>query len=183
MELTPVLVASFSLIVSALAFLFSRRSWRETYRPIVTARIVGDKDHGAGPVPVAIKLENVGNRPAVNVRIQLDRKDLAISLMPNLVAENQAIVDRLLEERVIGVIPNGKSRSGYIGKLAIIWKAETSLKVTVFYSGLDGRKFRETMPLILSNDVSFTGFSATTGKDGNGEPIRRFPNDNDWREN
>ena len=70
-----VAISFIAVLVSLLAYMFTRRSWYETYRPIVTARI---ETHDSGNVATAfnIVVYNTGNRPATYIRLHTNQKQL-----------------------------------------------------------------------------------------------------------
>lgn len=57
-----------ALIVSVLSFYFSIKSWRESNRPLVTAR-VSNKSAGNVAASLILVVQNTGNRPAKNVTL------------------------------------------------------------------------------------------------------------------
>ncbi|MFC4523836.1 MULTISPECIES: hypothetical protein [Cupriavidus] len=85
----PTAISAGALFVSLLALAFTRRSWLETNRPIITAEIV---KHDGGNEAMAFNLvvHNVGNRPATDIRL---------SARPEAISE---IVDSGARERYTG---------------------------------------------------------------------------------
>ena len=81
--------------------------------------------------------------------------------MPNVGGLNRLFIERLTDpDFLIPVLPNGQSRSGFVGHLTEVWQPRATLDLTLTYSSLDGRRaYRESVSLLLANDLSFTGLS------------------------
>jgi len=82
MDLGSVFISGAALIVSAFSFYFSIKSWRESNRPLITARV---STHSGGNVGCALDLivENTGNRPARNIRLIVNLEKLNAALLLN----------------------------------------------------------------------------------------------------
>ena len=63
MDFGSLSVAAAALIVSILSFYFSIKSWRESNRPIVSARVTS-ANGGEEGTALNLVVENTGNRPA-----------------------------------------------------------------------------------------------------------------------
>ncbi|MEN8167571.1 MAG: hypothetical protein ABFR65_08875 [Pseudomonadota bacterium] len=70
-----------ALVISLASFVFAVMSWRESHRPIITVRITTEKGGGEGGTPVEIIVENCGNRPAKNIRLVVDKRELDHALI------------------------------------------------------------------------------------------------------
>jgi len=66
-------ISLIALFLSVLSYVFNRRSWHETYRPIVVAEMVY-ASKGACEVHFDVIIKNIGNRPAFNVQLKIDKK-------------------------------------------------------------------------------------------------------------
>lgn len=154
-------LAGAAFVVSLLSFYFSIKSWRETNRPIVTARISSD-DGGNMGTALNMLVENTGNRPAINVALSVNPDDLRSALTEHVNDSSTRSLARLFSERgIIPVLGNGKSVSNDFGFLSgdseSTWRGDLRLSVEVSYQDLDGRKFRHRIPLLIADDKGFAG--------------------------
>ncbi|BES83372.1 hypothetical protein PEC302110_04690 [Pectobacterium araliae] len=64
-----------ALVLSIVSFMFTRRSWLQSNRPIVSASV---ETHAGGNESIAynLVLSNTGNRPAINVRIRVKEVEI-----------------------------------------------------------------------------------------------------------
>lgn len=161
MDFGSLLVAGAALVVSVLSFYFSIRSWRETNRPIVTARVTS---HSGGEEGTALNIvvENTGNRPARNIKLSVGEKDLEAALSEKIEEVYNRAIRRCFSERgVIPILANGKSVSNDFGWLTVgdksAWKGDLRFNIEVSYEDLDGRKFKHTNPLLVADDAGFAG--------------------------
>jgi hypothetical protein len=168
MDFGSLLVAGAALVVSVFSFYFSIRSWRETNRPIVTARVTS---HGGGEEGTALNIvvENTGNRPARNVRLSVSEEHLKAALSENVDEVWGKSIRRCFSDRgVIPVLANGKSVSNDFGWLTVgeksAWRGDLRFDIEVSYEDLDGRKFKHVNPLLVADDVGFAGSFWSTGK-------------------
>jgi hypothetical protein len=72
MDFGSLAFAAAAFLVSLLSFYFSIKSWRESNRPLVTARVSSRGMGGNMAIPLSILVENTGNRPAKNIRLTVD---------------------------------------------------------------------------------------------------------------
>jgi hypothetical protein len=165
MDLGSLLVAAAAFVLSILSFYFSINSWRESNRPIVTARVTSFDPGGEKGTALNIVVENTGNRPAKNVRLSVKAEDLKAALVENLDDTWQRTMTRIFSDRgVIAVLGNGKNVSNDFGWLAggdpqSTWKDECRFNVEISYEDLDGRKFQHINPLFVAGDEGFAGTS------------------------
>lgn len=154
-------LSSAALVVSLLSFYFSIKSWRETNRPIVTAR-VSSFDGGNMGTALNILVENSGNRPAIDVRLSINPDHLKSALREDVDPVWSKSLNRIFSERgSIAVLGNGRSVSNDFGFLSgdsqSTWKGDLRLTVEISYQDLDGRKFRHSIPLLIADDKGFAG--------------------------
>lgn len=64
MDIGSLTVSAAALVVSLLSFYFSIKSWRESNRPIVIARVSSFEPGGELGTASNIVVENMGTRPA-----------------------------------------------------------------------------------------------------------------------
>lgn len=161
MDFGSLLVAAAALIVSVFSFYFSIKSWRESNRPLVTARVTAF-DGGELGTALNIVVENTGNRPAKNVRLTVNRKDLEAALVNNPDDPLRKRAEICFSERgVIPVLANGKSVSNDFGWLSgdskSTWTGDRRFNIEVTYEDLDGRNYKHANPLLIADDKGFAG--------------------------
>src|SRR5437660_392132 len=124
-------VSVLSFALSVLSFAFSRRSWLETYRPIITARV---STASGGNIAILYNLivENTGNRPAANIRLDVGPKILRAALKPACTVPTTEITNCFDPHYTIPVLANGKSTSTAFGKTSndseCMWIADSRLQ-------------------------------------------------------
>ena len=161
MDFGSLSVAAAALIVSILSFYFSIKSWRESNRPIVSARVTS-ANGGEEGTALNLVVENTGNRPAKNVRLRVDANELG-SVLADPVDEvwRRDVTRCFSEQGVIPVLGNGKSVSNSFGWLSgdseSAWKGDVRFNVQVSYEDLDGRKYEHSNPLFVADDKGFAG--------------------------
>jgi hypothetical protein len=155
------LVAAAALAVSILSFYFSRKSWYESNRPLITARTTSFGSGGNVGVPLSLLVENTGNRPAKNVRLTVDTNELdaAFAAPPGDALRKQA--EYCFSDRgMIPVLANGRSVSNGFGFLSAdkpTWKLHSRFDIGVTYDGLDGTQYKHKIPLVIADDAGFAG--------------------------
>ena len=149
-----------ALIVSLLSFYFAIRSWMETNRPIVVARVT---TRGGGNIMTALDLvvQNVGNRPAKNIRLKVSSKKLnSILIAPRGTPLRTAIEACFSEKGLIPILEHNRSVAnsfGVIGGPDSTWVVNSKLNVIIWYQGLGWRWFRNKVPLLITDDRGFAG--------------------------
>ncbi len=96
-------ISLIALFLSGLAHIFNRRSWYETYRPIVVAKLESESKK-LSESHLEIFIENTGNRPACNIQIEIDRRSrdaIANQIEPYFLSENELPVLNAGEMKVI----------------------------------------------------------------------------------
>ena len=162
MDFGSLLFSVAALAVSVLSFYFSIKSWRESNRPIVTARI---KTKSGGNVAAALQLvvRNTGNRPAKNIALSIDAKALEEAMIPTINPMVKKYIEQVFTDRgVIPILENGESASNGFGFLRkgddqLDWKRLSRLEVIISYQDLDGRRYKHTNPLLIADDRGFAG--------------------------
>jgi hypothetical protein len=156
------LVSVFSFCLAMLSLYIARQSWLQANRPLVTVR-VATVSGGNSAIALKIVVENTGNRPAKNIRLEVDRN--ALKKLYGESADQGAVrnIEMIFDERgVIPILANGKSVSnsfGFLGeeKQQPVWKEEARIEIAVFYEDLDGRKFKYRNPILIADDEGFAG--------------------------
>ena len=159
MELT-VAFSFLAIIISILSYLFTKRSWYETYRPIVTARIETN-DSGNVSAAFDIVVYNTGNRPAVNIRLRADKEVLEKAIEENgpevLKKEIHACFS---DEATIPLLQSGNSISnafGMTGRNESTIKYGSRIPISIEYNDLNKRKYKTKQILIYRDTTFFAG--------------------------
>jgi len=161
MEITPSLIVSiFAAGISGFSLYWSFKSWKETYRPLITARVA---THTAGNQAVALDLvvSNTGNRPAKNVILTADRRELEKAFAAASQDPLRQHVEHCFSDAIV-VIANGSSVSNSFGCFSAsekdrTWKEPTIINIHVKYEDLDGRRYNHHQPLRIRADEGFAG--------------------------
>jgi hypothetical protein len=156
------LVSGAALIVAILSIYFSIKSWRQANRPLVTVRTTSFDSGGNVGTALSILVENTGNRPAKNIKLSVDSKELESVLVAKPEDSLRQQIEKCFSDRgMIPVLANGKSVSNSFGWLSedskATWKAQAKFNVEVSYEDLDGRKFKHKIPLLIADDAGFAG--------------------------
>ena len=163
-----------ALTISVLSFSFGLISWRETYRPIVTARVATYAQGNQG-IFLNLLVENTGSRPACNVQLLVDETTLTAALDPSLDVKGQEEIRGCFSPKfTIPVLANGASTSNAFGMLAWpgtlnvklnAWVWHSRMPVEVRYLDLRGRKFSHRLDLFVADS---SGFASTSYADRDG---------------
>lgn len=164
MDIGSLTVSGAALVVSLLSFYFSIKSWRESNRPIVTARVTSFDPGGELGTALNIVVENTGTRPARKIRLTAKKDDLDKALRSDGNDTGKRTISRCFSDRgVIPVVGNGKAGSNEFGWLSTdsksAWTGEVRFDIEITYEDLDGRQFRHTNPLLIAGDEGFAGSS------------------------
>lgn len=154
------ILSSAAVILSIVSLMLSHRTWRETYRPIVTARV---KTHAGGNVAILFSLivENTGNRPAINVRLSVDATTLKAAMPPECTIDPGPINKCFDPHWAIPILANGRETSNYFGKTCegdeCQWVPEARFPVTIRYDDLDGHAYESRVDLFIADTDGFAG--------------------------
>ena len=157
----PIVISSLALAVSVYSLVFSRRSWLETYRPIVTARVSTEQ---GGNIAILYNLivENTGNRPATNIRLNVDRDILQSVLNPSCILDTAEITNCFDPKYTIPILANERTTSTAFGKTSdgreCMWIPDSCFPIAIIYGDLDGRNYRSELILCIRDDSGFAGF-------------------------
>ncbi|WP_412517318.1 hypothetical protein [Shewanella algae] len=154
-------VAVLALFLSVFSYLFTRRSWFENNRPIITAEI---KTHSAGSMAITynILVHNTGNRPAADVLLTTNEESikrlLAESSTPAVAKEIRSIFSDAGE---IALLHSGETVSNGFGHTSggdnspLNYGVKLPIRIT--YRGLSGKKYKTKQNLILKDSECFAG--------------------------
>jgi hypothetical protein len=151
-----------AFLLSVLALIFTRRTWFESNRPIVTAEIV---THDGGNVAIMYNLvvHNTGTRPAVDIRISAETKCLLAAIDPNGKEHmKQQILRCFSEEGRIPLLHQQSKKSNGFGLTsinkndnALIYKSVIPIEIT--YKDLYGKKYKAKQNLVIKDSEYFAG--------------------------
>jgi hypothetical protein len=154
-------VAVVALLLSVFSYLFTRKSWFENNRPIISAEI---KTHSAGnrAITYNIVVHNTGNRPAADILLTTDEESinklLAETSIPSVAEEIRSIFS---SEGEIALLHSGKTVSNGFGhtsgdeKSPLNYGVKLPIKIT--YRALNGKKYTTKQNLILKDSEYFAG--------------------------
>jgi hypothetical protein len=171
------IISVFSFVLAFCSLYFSRKSWFDTYRPIVTVRVA---THESGNVGTTLNLvvENFGNRPAKNIKLSVDSNQLKSALLKNPNDSTRKAIERCFaDETIIPMLANGQSISNSFGCLNIQyetsssagkfwdaqhgqqsdWKQNVRFDIQIVYEDLNGKSYQEQMPVLIASDQAFAG--------------------------
>lgn len=163
-----------ALIVSLISLLITIWLWRESNRPVVTARI---KTHKGGNIAIlyCIELVNSGSRPAKNIRLHADRQEILSALLPSAQSHKDyerelRYIERCFEERAtVPILLNGETTTSPFGHTSIespFWSPGATLRLMVSYQGLEGQRYRSAVAIKIDDTVGFAGVSYGSTGDG-----------------
>lgn len=171
------LFSATAILISSLSLYLSRKSWSDTYRPIVTVR-VATQTSGNIAVTLNLVVENFGNRPALNIKLSVDSNKLESALLKDKDNSDRKSIELCFaDETIIPMLANGQSISNSFGCLNIPyetsslaakyndsqygqqsdWKLDTRLDITIKYEDLDGKSYKDKMPILIASDQCFAG--------------------------
>ncbi|WP_225085945.1 hypothetical protein [Pectobacterium colocasium] len=152
--------------ISLVSFVFTRRSWFQSNRPIVSAAV---ETHAGGSELIAynLVLSNTGNRPATNVRIRVKESDIDACLS-EWVKENKTtnsiysdVMRCFSDDGEIPLLLNGRSMVNSFGYTCAdeqkFWRYGVSLTVEIKYCDLDGRKYKSNQTIRIKDSEGFAG--------------------------
>lgn len=169
-----VMFSTVAMLLSAASLAIAIWHWRQANRPVVTARL---RTHKGGNVGIAYWLEvlNTGSRPAKNVRLAIDPSELEAALAkgartaPGFESNWDSVLRCFQERAVIPVLPNGDlvaSTFGGTSREDPFWEPGTVVNLVIAYEGLEGQRYRVTLPIKIDDTRGFAG----TFYDGVPEP-------------
>lgn len=152
-------ISIIALLIAVLSYHFSIRSWRETNRPIVTAKV---DTHSSGNKGTALNLvvSNTGNRPAKNIRLSADTEYLKSFLNEKINELPESIQCCFSDRGIIPILENGREVTNSFGTIATdapVWKGDQTTEIRLSYEDLDGRKFSHLIPIFITNNKGFAG--------------------------
>lgn len=126
------------------------------------------KTHSGGNMAIFYNIEliNSGNRPALDVRLEVDHNDVFSAMLPEAKSAEHfesdiASIHRCFEERsTIPVLLNGSTASNSFGQTSLarpLWRPGAVFPVTVSYKGYGRQKYRSIQRLRIDDTAGFAG--------------------------
>lgn len=156
---TIIIVCAFAL--SILSFLFTRRSWIESNRPIITAEI---RTHAAGNQGITfnVLVHNTGSSPAADIQLNIGKEHIN-KILANECSDaiKKEIYNIFSPEGEIPLLHNGKSVSNGFGHTSASKNSSLNygvkFPITITYRGLSGMKFKTKQNLVVKDSEYFAG--------------------------
>lgn len=154
-------VAVIALLLSVFSYFFTRRSWFENNRPIITAEI---RTHSAGNMAITynILVHNTGNRPAADILLTTDEQSInKLLAKPSALSAEKEIRRIFSADGEIALLHSGKTVSNGFGhtsgdeKSPLNYGVKLPIKIT--YKALSGKKYTTKQNLILKDSEFFAG--------------------------
>ncbi|WP_157883278.1 hypothetical protein [Acinetobacter sp. NCu2D-2] len=133
-----IFISLFSIVVSLLSLAFAMYSWSNANRPLVTARVTSAGKAGA----LNLLLENTGNRPAKNIVLKVNKKDVE-----NAQLKKEIPIDAsrcFFSDVLIPVLANNHVLTNAFWHLGHnnSWIPNAKIPLSIHYEDLDGRKYK-----------------------------------------
>jgi hypothetical protein len=152
-----------AIAVSVVSVYLNRRQWRVVNRPFVIARLINPKAGNRGTC-YELRVENIGTRPAVAIRLKTDHTALREALDASSTFPPDDIEACFRDSTVIGPLTAGEviaSAFGYNGSEPgeRIWKMGSVLPIEIHYRDLQGGKFMTRGSITIATKNGFTGYA------------------------
>ncbi len=158
-----------AVVVSLISLAFSVFSWRESHRPIVTARLRVREESGNAGAALELIVENTGNRPAVNIRLTADPEALNETfLAPKGDPLRKDIEYCLSGEPFIPCLDPGKAVTNAFGAFQdkdltgedSTWVYKSTFDIEITYSGMKERwwpprTYTTVVPIWIVDNTGF----------------------------
>jgi hypothetical protein len=149
--------------VSIASLYFSRRSWFQANRPIVTA-FVAEHDAGNNACTFNLVIANSGSRPATNIRLHASESVIESLLEADTTQDRKESIRQCFSaSAMIPLLRNGEEIETAFGAFTTDvsngpWlKYDKQIQIEVSYQDLEGRKYRSRLPLKIFVRNGFGG--------------------------
>lgn len=151
-------------LIAVLSFFNTVRLWKQTNRPIVSAFVETDCS-GNEATTYNLLVINSGNRPAVNIQLQLNIEELKKCLAQDIDI-NDSRIERILKcfskEGIIPLLVAGAKTSNSFGITSSktednIWKYGSSIPINIIYKDLEGNQYTSTLAVVVQDSNTFAG--------------------------
>ena len=174
------IISLISIAISIASLYVSRKSWSESNRPMITVKIHKNNSSGNNAILFDLVVENTGNRPAKEIKLDADQPALKRAYHQNIDNYDKEIIQECFNENgVIPILANGEYVKNFFGQVYFVqttrtlaakaknfqnnsskssWKPFSKFNITVQYQDLDGRKYKDIMPVVITdNKNGFAG--------------------------
>lgn len=155
-------VAGVSASIALLSVFITRKNWRDSNRPVVTA-YVDEETGGPGITVFSLYLTNTGNRPATGVQLLAKSPDIDKIIAPGAEEKRRKhIMDIFTSESRVSVLKPDETLISSFG-LASMDPSEKWLEygieipVVIRYADTEGRKYKTKVPLRTRPRTGFGG--------------------------
>jgi hypothetical protein len=152
-------------VVSIFSFFRTTELWKKGNRPILSA-FVETESSGDTLITYNLLIINSGNRPALNVYIDLKLSDedfkKCITKEMNIPSV-EAIRRCFNSEDPIPLIIDGEKKFNYFGLTSLtrpednIWVYGSALPIEINYQDLEGNKYVSALTLVVKDSKTFAG--------------------------
>lgn len=155
-------ISLLALFSSALSLYLTRRLWLSTNRPIVVA-FVDECSSGNTSTAFNVVISNVGNRPALEVRLHADKRSLDALVSKSAPDEVARIIASCFDgESAVSVLRNGEELVNAFGSYSsdVRWQHlnyGAVIPIRLTYSDLSGRVYSEGLRLKVFARNGFAG--------------------------
>jgi hypothetical protein len=160
---TTTIISAIAAITSLVSLYFTRRFWLLTNRPIVTAEIV-EHTSGVGIVVFDLLVYNSGNRPAVNIKLRAESKDIDEILSEKASNSDRQFIHGVFSEpKKIALLRNGKEPKTAFGAYSEnscngdILKYQAELPIKIIYQDINGKNYIDKIVLYVCDAEGFGG--------------------------
>jgi len=161
-EQIKVAIPVISFLLSCLALIFTRRSWFESNRPIVSAEIA---THDGGNVAIMYNLivHNTGNRPAVDIHLIAQKSNIDLAITKTATSHSSDEIRRCFSTyATIPLLHQGKSTINAFGATSSIPEQnvlviDSKIPIQIRYKDLNGKSYTSTQVLIVKDSDWFAG--------------------------
>jgi hypothetical protein len=123
--------------------------------------------------PLNLVVENTGNRPAKNLRLEVNEAALAAALAKTASDDHREEIRACFSSKFgIPILPNGMSASSAFGLISYRddndWEFHSRIPISIRYEDLEGRKFKHSHDLFVADNSGFAsahwgGYTSQTG--------------------
>ena len=158
-------IATDIIAVVAVSNFFNARSlWKQSNRPIVSA-LVETNSSGNIATFFDITVINSGNRPAINIELEIDD----YTEFKNCIkTENNESIEDIIrcfdKNSVIPLLINGKTTTNSFGLTSVkkeqnFWNYGSNFSITIKYRDLEGNRYKSKLTLYIKDSSAFAGGS------------------------
>jgi hypothetical protein len=162
-ETLRILLMAASTLIAVLSYRNTVKLWKKTNRPIVSA-FVETESSGNIATTYDLLVINSGNRPAVDIQLQLNIEDLKQCITPPI---NDPKIELILKcfnnDGVIPLLVAGAKISNSFGLTSRkpednVWKYGSSLPIKIIYKDLEGDQwYTSALTLVVKDSNTFAG--------------------------